>query len=183
MKTHILGMIFNRNQKVGLVRPRFRPRFNRFIFCTYHLILLIPIVYAIHMLEESFGFVHWVNENISPHFTTTNFHRNNLIMFVASVLISIVAFKIQNRITAFLVITWVFGLILNNVFFHVGGTLFYKKYSPGILSSIFIYLPFSVLLLWTLLKEKRLRKSELVSSFFFGAICHYGFIYLDVLCS
>ncbi|WP_035242031.1 HXXEE domain-containing protein [Desulfobacter vibrioformis] len=153
------------------------------IFCTYHLIFIIPIVYAIHMLEESFGFVHWVNVNISPHFTTTNFHRNNLLMFVASVSISFIAFKIQNRITAFLVTSWVFGLILNNAFFHIGGTLFFKKYSPGILSSMFIYLPFSLFLLRIMLKEKRLRINELVSSFFLGAICHYGFIYLDVLSS
>lgn len=146
----------------------------------FRVMLAVPIAYAIHVLEESFGFPQWVNMNISVAFTTDKFRLNNLIFLIISIFLTLTVYRYPRRIMLFCLLTWVSGLFFHNALFHIGGTLYFQDFSPGLISSVIIYIPLSFLILKSILREGQLNNLAILMSFIIGGVAHYAFIIADL---
>jgi len=103
----------------------------------------VLLVSIIHVLEEYFaGFVKVVNE-ISPikGITTGQFIFINLLMFLLEILAIIVN-------TGNVLFTLSVGaLIFINALIHLGGSIKFKRYMPGLISAIAGYIPLSIFMI------------------------------------
>jgi hypothetical protein len=139
-------------------------------------VLALPLIYAIHSLEESFGFPRWVAAHFSVEFTDSHFRHNVLLFLAVSALVSLTTYTFPRRITIFLFLTWSSGLLLHNALFHLGATLYFRDFSPGLASSIILYMPFTLLFSRAVLPEELLGKRRVVAALGLGGIGHYLFV-------
>ena len=162
-------------QKVNRIR-------NKLQDCSisYRFILVVPVAYAIHVLEESFGFPQWVCTHFSVSFTTSQFRFNNLLFLAISMVLTWIVYRYPGRIVVFFFLAWLSGLFLHNALFHIGGTAYFKDFSPGLISSALIYLPLSLLVANLILRKTSLKKVELLMAFILGGVAHYAFIVVDL---
>ena len=120
-------------------------------------ILLLPIIFIIHDMEEVVGFGRFFRENSYlfvkyPNvtkayrgFTTEGFAAAVYEEFIPFFGVSLTAYFFPYR---FLYALW-FGLFISltaHFFIHIGQTIFLKKYIPSLVTSI-ICLPVSILIL------------------------------------
>ena len=143
-------------------------------------VLIMPLAYAFHVLEESFGFPQWVSKNFTITFTTSQFRRNNLLFFAISIFIALIVYKLPRKFMVFIFLSWVAGLFFHNALFHIGTTVYFQNYSPGLISSIIIYVPLSLIYYKLVSSEGVLTKFEIIFSFILGGIIHYFFIFIDL---
>jgi hypothetical protein len=139
-------------------------------------ILAAPLLYAIHVLEESFGFPKWVSTNFSVGFTNSQFRRNNFLFLAISMLLSFVTYRFPHRIIIFFFLTWLSGLFFHNALFHIGGTIYFQDFSPGLVSSVIFYIPLSLLFMKLVLREGLLNRQWIIVALIMGGIAHYFFI-------
>ncbi len=60
------------------------------------------------------------------------------------------------------------GLLLTNALMHIGGTIRFGRYVPGVLSSVGLYLPLSLFAYVTLAGAGRISTSEVIASAVLG---------------
>jgi len=137
---------------------------------------LAPVAYAGHYVEEYFGFPGWVTENFPTTFSQAEFYRNGVIFTVALVGLCLLVSGFLSKITVFGFLTYASGLFLHNGLFHVGATVALQTYSPGLITSLLLYTPLSLLLVNLALKTGLVTRSRLLAAFVFGGIAHYAFI-------
>ncbi len=95
------------------------------------------IACSLHVLEETL--LDWVGmaQTVAPFkITWSDFYIVNAAMIVGAVAAAAIGWK-QPEIS--LIIPAL--MVINAVFFHIGGTLVLRKFSPGLITSIFVYLP------------------------------------------
>ena len=134
-----------------------------------NLIVLGPLIYAIHHFEEHiiFNFRDW---------RLTYFSDNNsipteavLIILISQLLIFIFVHLIKNnRGSAHLVLFFLMTTQIVNAFFHVFFSFYFNDFSPGAITAAILYLPVNYLIIKAALKEKHL-KSYLELFFLFLA--------------
>jgi hypothetical protein len=116
------------------------------------LVLLLPIVFGLHVLEEFIfpgGYVEWY-KSYSPHLvqalTPSYLFRINAIPLIASVLVSLGAFDFMGAYNFGGIHAWMtfLSILFVNALFHVRGTILTKKYSPGLLSGLAFYIPLTI---------------------------------------
>lgn len=150
------------------------------LFVFSRIILLAPSAYALHVVEESFGFPQWVSENFSVIFTTARFRRNNVMFIMLSIIITCITYKVPRKILVFMFVSWFAGLYFHNALFHIGTTAYFKSFSPGLITSILIYIPLSCSFFYLASKEKYLNNFQIITGFIMGGIAHYAFIITDL---
>lgn len=104
-------------------------------------IWLTPIVYAMHIGEESLGFVPWVNTYFSPHFTLDQFVRNNAVFMGITLLYCVGLSLYPKKWLALLFYSHLSSLMFFNALFHLGATAYFSAYSPGAVTAAALYLP------------------------------------------
>jgi hypothetical protein len=102
----------------------------------------LPAVFAIHVAEEAPGFTRWARRHASPHYSQRDFVRNNAAGLVMTLAATAAVARRPSRAAVF----GYFATVLTqqalwNTVFHVGTTVAYRSYSPGVVTSVGGFLP------------------------------------------
>ena len=139
-----------------------------------NLIVLAPLIYAIHHFEEHiiFNFREW---------RLTYFADNNSIPTeaVLSILISLILVFIfihlikNNRASATLVLFFLMTAQVVNAFFHVFFSFYFNDFSPGAITAVLLYLPVNYLIIKAALKEGHLKSYLELFILFLAGITYF----------
>jgi Protein of unknown function with HXXEE motif len=118
---------------------------------------LAPPAFALHVAEEAPGFTRWVNRHISEDYGRADFVRINAAGLAMTVAATALVARRPARPLVFAYFTAIVCQQAANAGFHAGATAAYRAYSPGLATSILLYLP-----LWRAL-ARRARRERLLS--------------------
>ena len=107
-----------------------------------NLIVLGPLIYAIHHFEEHviFNFREWRLSYFSDNNSITT--EAILIILISQLLIFIFLHLIKNnRGSAHIVLFFLMTTQLINAFFHIFFSLYFYDFSPGAITAVLLYLP------------------------------------------
>jgi hypothetical protein len=129
----------------------------------YQTLLIITIPAAmVHVAEEyKFGWVEWANNFISG-VTVKQFMVINCFFMLLCILAAILNKSLM------LFSSSIFSLLLINALAHIAPTIKQKKYSPGLFSSILLFIPIGILGYVSILSDNSMSLSELVISIIIG---------------
>jgi len=118
------------------------------------LAIALPIVFALHVIEEAPGFVDWFNALVTPPITQQAFNSVNAAGFAITLIVSVVLAASRDPAAALVGVAWVGFLMLANGLFHVVATVARGHYCPGVVTGVLLYLPLSVLFVRMAIKER-----------------------------
>ena len=142
--------------------------------------IALPIAAAIHIIEEYVfpgGFVEAFSRLLprASHLFTLRFHIVVNVVFFLLCLISALIGK------ANLVLSLsIFGLIFANAVLHIRGAIINKRYYPGVISGVFIYIPITVYAYSVFLSSRQLTWLQAGVSFLLG-VMYMGVLMVYVL--
>jgi hypothetical protein len=127
-------------------------------------LLLAPLIFVVHFLEESPGFVGWFNSHVARGITPSLFWTVNLTGLLIT--LAVVAFEWFSRtpVSLGVALAWLCFLMPANAVFHVAGALVDKRYVPGLVTAVLLYLPFYLWLFLMALKSRRVRAAALLAA-------------------
>ena len=127
-------------------------------------LLLAPLVFIVHFLEESPGFVEWFNSHVARGITPTLFWGVNLAALFIT--LAVVAFEWFSRtpLSLGVALAWLGFLMFANAVFHVAGALVDGRYVPGLATAVLLYLPFYLWLFVRALKSGRVTAAALLTA-------------------
>ena len=108
-----------------------------------NLIVLGPLLYAIHHFEEHvvFNFIEWKLKYFNHSAAALSTEA------ILSILVCVIAVFIflhlvkNNRASAYVVLYILFAIQIINAFFHIFFSLYFNDFSPGAITSVLVYLP------------------------------------------
>jgi hypothetical protein len=107
------------------------------------LILLAPLIYAAHILEEAPGYMRWVNSIVDHPFPDQgHFFAGNLPSIAITALIAVAAAITLNRAILLVMLAWLGYFMFANAIFHIVATMALRRYSPGTITAAVLYLPY-----------------------------------------
>jgi hypothetical protein len=111
------------------------------------LLWLVPIFFAIHNLEEAPGMERWSKRlplKVHPTVTTRQFVIAVTFLTLAGFLLTYFALEFMESPSSYLLILGIQAILLFNAFIpHIGTTIRFRMYSPGVITAVVITLPFS----------------------------------------
>ena len=111
------------------------------------LLWLVPIFFALHNLEEAPFMEGWSKRiplKIHPTVTTRQFLIAVTSLTVAGFILTYIALEHLQNVTGYLLVLGIQAILLFNAFIpHIGSTIRFRMYSPGVITAIVITLPFS----------------------------------------
>jgi hypothetical protein len=133
----------------------------------------VPVVYAIHVAEEAPGFADWARRHTSPHYADRDFVLINGAGFALTLGATALAARTDRR-RVFL--AW-YALVLTqqavfNPVFHAATTAAYREYSPGLMSSMVLFLPVWGAVTRLALRAGRLTRRDVAASAAVGGVVH-----------
>lgn len=103
-------------------------------------IWLMPLSFSLHVLEEWPRFTAWANRHASDRFTQHDYAVIHLSGIAGAVLLAWLATTFPSRALIFLVFAFFFlPAMFWNVFFHVGATIVFRTYCPGLVTAVALY--------------------------------------------
>jgi hypothetical protein len=129
-------------------------------------LLLAPLIFVVHFLEESPGFVEWFNAHVSRGITSGLFWRVNISALFITLLVVGVEWFSRSAFSLGLAVVWLGFLMFANAIFHVVGGLADGRYVPGLATAVLLYLPYYAWLFMGAVKSRRVRAAWL----FVGAV-------------
>lgn len=105
-------------------------------------LLLAPLVFVAHFLEESLGFVPWFNAHVARGITTDLFWTVNATALLITVFVVLVYRAGESSGALVLLVAWLSFLMLTNAVFHITGAIVDRGYVPGLVTAILLYLPY-----------------------------------------
>ena len=106
------------------------------------LILLAPVVFLAHVLEEGPGFVAWFNSLVSRGISQELFLTVNAVAFVITLLVSVAAALDRGVGSMVLALAWLGLLMFANAVFHITATIVHARYCPGTITAAVLYIPY-----------------------------------------
>ncbi len=137
------------------------------------LAISLPLVFALHVLEESPGFVIWFNQRVDPNITDGLFLSVNAAAFAITVIIAAIAAGTRDRVAALVATAWVGFLLLANAIFHLVAALAYGSYVPGIVTGTLLYLPVSIAFIAVVARKYRLAPAVVTGVALLGGLPMY----------
>lgn len=134
------------------------------------------VLFLIHSAEEiAFGFPAWATE----HFGSTTmffFIQHHIPLFILAFISSYFAAK-KNSHAFWRVLTaaWQVQFVVNGLF-HVITTIVFKEYSPGALTGLLLFLPFTYYFVVEVYKAKLLTSSQFKIAFIVGPLVAFAAI-------
>ena len=117
-------------------------------------LLLAPIAYCAHQIEESAGgFRVWRGR----HFPANNPLPGQHVFAILTALglLSILWFTVRrSKPTAAFALLFFLTIQLHNVVYHVGAGVYFADYSPGTVTAVALYLPINLFLIWQAIREQ-----------------------------
>lgn len=153
---------------------------------------LFPIIFMFHDFEEILTVESWVKQNKDfvfkkiPPFMHKHFYSS---FQITTVQFAQDVFRIFLAITASTLIAVLFSfyfpylmflaLFFAHVFTHIGQAVYLRKYTPGVMTSIFLVLPYSLYAYYRLLAEAVITSGDIIwSSLSMCAGVPFIFLYL-----
>ena len=135
-----------------------------------NLIVLGPLIYAIHHFEEHvlFNFREWRLKYFSDN---NSISTETILIILSSLLLVFIFFHLvkKNRASAHLILFFLMTTQVVNALFHIFFSFYFKDFSPGAITGILLYLPINFLIIQAAFKEGHIRsKIELCIIFFLG---------------
>ncbi|HYX72769.1 MAG TPA: HXXEE domain-containing protein [Nitrososphaera sp.] len=121
------------------------------------LLLLAPVVFVCHFLEESPGFVQWFNAHVARGITSGLFWRVNLSALAITLIVVGIEWFSRSAFSLTLAIVWLGFLMPANAIFHIIGGLVDRQYVPGLATAILLYLPYYSWLFINAVKSKQVK--------------------------
>jgi hypothetical protein len=121
------------------------------------LILLAPLIFVSHFLEESPGFVQWFNEHVARGITSGLFWRVNLSALAITLIVVGIEWFSRSAFSLTLAIAWLSFLMLANAVLHLAGSLVDEGYVPGLATALLLYLPYYSWFFLKAVKSKRVK--------------------------
>jgi uncharacterized protein with HXXEE motif len=113
------------------------------------LILLAPLIYAAHILEEAPGYIRWVNSVVDHGYPDQgHFFAGNLPSIAITALIAAIAAITLNRGALLAMLAWLSYFMFANAIFHIVATVVLRRYSPGTITAAALYLPYFAWFVW-----------------------------------
>jgi hypothetical protein len=106
------------------------------------LLLLAPVIFVCHFLEESPGFVQWFNAHVARGITSGLFWRMNLSALAITLIVIGIEWFSRSAFSLTLAVVWLSFLMLANAILHIVGGLVDGRYVPGLATAILLYLPY-----------------------------------------
>lgn len=128
------------------------------------LLWLVPIFFALHNLEEAPFMEDWSKRlplKIHPTVTTRQFSIAVTFLTLAGFLITYLEINYLYTRTTYLLTLGIQAILLFNSFIpHIGSTVRFRIYSPGVVTAILITLPFSLYLFRRAFEENVLTPNQ-----------------------
>jgi hypothetical protein len=120
-----------------------------------NLIVLGPLLYAIHHFEEHvvFNFIEWKLKYFNHSAAALSTEA------ILSILVCVIVFFIflhlvkNNRASAHVILYILFAIQIINAFFHIFFSLYFNDFSPGAITSVLVYLPGNFLIVRSAFQE------------------------------
>jgi hypothetical protein len=144
----------------------------------YKIVLFAPLIFVLHVAEESPGFVKWFNSLVSEGITPGTFWSVNGFALVITVALTAFAAGSKERVAAMIALAWLSFLMFANGLFHLVATVVHGRYSPGTVTSALLYLPYFVWFVWLMGKELKIKLPGLVVTIIAGSLpmCVHGYL-------
>ncbi len=138
---------------------------------------IIPSLFFIHNLEESFQMPQYLANQFSIHFITSR--QFFIAIFVLTIFVLLIVFLYQlNFLSSIYWIIFIQGAIFFNSVQHIILFFIYRSYNPGLISAIFIVI-FSIFLF---LSQKHLiHKKKFVITLIFSLFSYPVIIWITLL--
>jgi hypothetical protein len=139
-------------------------------------LLLAPLAYAIHHAEEHmlFNFREWRLR----YFPDSNALSTEAIFVIITgiTLVYILLFAtLRTRVAAWGVVLFLMASQVHNVIFHIGGTMAFWDFSPGLITAILLYVPANLLILRAALADDLVTPRQVLALFVGGGLLFWGF--------
>lgn len=134
------------------------------------LLLLAPVIFVCHFLEESPTFVEWFNSHVSPDISLDLFWRVNLSALVVTLMVVGIEWLSRGALSMTLAVWWFAFLMLANAIFHSAAGLVDGRYVPGLMTAVLLYIPYYLWLFVKAVKSERVKVSILFGSAVVGSI-------------
>jgi hypothetical protein len=156
----------------------------------YQILWLLPIVFAIHNIEELPFLQGWANEILDDDpfmFLAGLYEFKNvaIAMVLLTLTVSIVVwmeYKKRNLITLHLTVFCTCLLLVNGMV-HVGQFFVYRHYVPGLISAVLFMIPYMTYILYLLIKNNRIQTREVTKYFVLSVIAMNPLIIIFLLIS
>jgi hypothetical protein len=124
-----------------------------------NLIVLGPLLYAIHHFEEHilFNFIEWKLKYFSHSAAALS---TEAILSILVCVLVVFAFLHQiknNRASAHVILYVLFTIQIINAFYHIFFSLYFKDFSPGTITAVLVYLPANFLIIRAAFEENLLK--------------------------
>jgi len=119
------------------------------------IVLLAPVIFIFHFLEESPWFVDWFNSHVSRGITSGSFWRVNLTALIITLLAVGIEYLSRSAFSLTLIVGWLGFLMLANAVFHIVAAVVDRSYVPGLVTAILLYVPYYVWLFASAIKSRR----------------------------
>lgn len=134
------------------------------------LLLLAPLIFVCHFLEESPGFVQWFNAHVARGITSGLFWRVNLSALVITFFVVALHWFARSSLSLILAVVWFSFLMLANAVLHIAGAVVDKQYVPGLATAVLLYLPYYSWLFLEAAKSRRVKVLVLVAGVVLGSL-------------
>ena len=139
-------------------------------------LLLAPLAYAVHHFEEHilFNFRDWR----LLYFPDSNALTTELVFMILTT-ITLLYVLLQNvfesKAAAMSALLFLMATQVQNALFHLGATLYFWDFSPGLYTALLLYLPVNFLIFRRALEEGWVTVRSLIVLFVFGGISFWLF--------
>ncbi len=138
-----------------------------------NLIVLSPLIYAIHHFEEHviFNFIEWKLKYFYHSAAALPTEAILSILVCIFVVFTFLHLVKNNRASAYVILYILFTIQVINAFFHIFFSLYYGDFSPGTITAVLLYLPANFLIVHAAFKEGWLKTySEYLVIAFLGTV-------------
>lgn len=139
-------------------------------------LLLAPLAYAIHHGEEHlvFNFRAW-RLRYFPDNNALTTEAVLVVLISVSLVYLLLHATIRTRVTAWVALTFLMATQVHNALFHLGGTLWFNDFSPGLITALLLYLPVNLIIARSALSEALVTSSQLGIIFVAGGLLFWAF--------
>jgi hypothetical protein len=142
-------------------------------------LLLAPLAYAVHHFEEHviFDFRAWR----LAYFPDNNALSTEALLAVLSAITLIYLLlhaAVRTRVSAWMALLFLMATQVHNVLFHLGGTIAFQHFSPGLITALVLYVPANLLICKAALAEGLVTPRILTALFLAGGSLFWAFEFL-----
>ena len=113
-----------------------------------NLIVLGPLIYAIHHFEEHiiFNFIEWKLQYFQHSAAALSTEAILSILTCILVVFALLHLVKNNRASAHVILFILFAIQIINAFYHIFFSIYFSDFSPGVITAALLYLPVNFLI-------------------------------------